>query len=320
MKTFVAGLLALTATLFTTAVLGQAYPSKPIRLVVAVPAGSLVDGVARVIGPKLAEGLGQPMLVENKPGAGGSVGAAEVARAPADGHTLLLMFDTHAVNHHLYKNLSYDPFRSFEHVSLLVTSPQLLVAATNFPPSTVTELVAFAKANPGKVTYGSVGTGSSNHLNAVLLASRTGIDMLHIPYKGGAPLTTDVIGGHVNVAFVTAPLVVPQVKAGRLKALAIGSEHRISQLPNTPTVAETLPGFTATGWVGMLAPAGIPKEIRARLHGEVIKTLTDPKVRALLVDQGFEVVGSTPEDFLSFVQAESDKRAKVIRDYQIRVE
>ena len=314
------GLAALVASLIAAQVSAQTYPSKPIRILVPWPAGGTVDGVARVIGPNLAAGLGRPVLVENKPGAGGSIGEAEAARAPADGHTLLLVFDTHAVNHLLYKDPGYDPFKSFEHVSLLVTSPQVLAAATNFAPATVAELVAFAKANPGKVTYATVGAGSSNHLNALLLANRTGIDMVHVPYKGGAPMMIDMVGGQVNVMFVSAPQAIPQVKGGRIKALAVGAARRIPQLPDTPTVAETLPGFAAQSWVGMLVPAGTPKEIAARLRGESARVLAEPEVRGKLVGQGFDVMGSTPEEFLAFARAESDKWAQVVRDYRIRVE
>jgi len=296
------------------------YPSKPIRLIVPWPAGGTVDGVARVIGPSFSAGLGRPLLVENRAGAGGSIGQAEAAKAPADGHTVLLVFDTHAVNHLLYKNLGYDPFKSFEHVSLIVTSPQVLVGANNFAPSTVAELVTHAKSNPGKVTYATVGAGSSNHLNALLFANRTGIEMTHVPYKGGAPMMIDMVGGQVNVMFVSAPQAIPQAKAGRIKALAIGSARRIPQLPDTPTVAESLPGFAAQSWVGMLGPAGTPKDIVARLHAELTKALADPEVRGKLAAQGFDVVGSAPGEFLAFARAESDKWAKVIRDYQVRVE
>jgi tripartite-type tricarboxylate transporter receptor subunit TctC len=302
------------------AAIAQAWPAKPIRLVVPWPAGGTVDGVARVLGPKLAEALGQPLVVENKAGAGGSIGEAEAARAPADGYTLLFVFDTHAVNHLLYKNPGYDPFRSFEHVSLLVTSPQVLAGANNFAPASVAELVAFAKANPGKVTYATVGAGSSNHLNALLFSSRTGIEMTHVPYKGGAPMMTDMIGGQVNVMFVSAPQAIPQVKAGRIKALAVGAAQRIAQLPETPAVAETLPGFAAQSWVGALLAAGTRKEIVTRLHGELAKALADAEVRGRLAAQGFDVVGSSPEEFFAFARAESDKWAKVIRDYGIKVE
>src|SRR6266851_3887426 len=184
-RSFVAA-TTLVASLLAGAAPAQ-YPSKPIHVIVPWPAGGTVDGVARVIGPSFSSSLGRPVVVENKAGAGGSIGQAEAAKAPPDGHTLLLVFDTHAVNHLLYKNLSYDPFRSFDHVSLLVTSPQVLAGATNFAPGSVPELVAFAKANPGRVTYATVGAGSSNHLNALLLSKRTGIEMTHVPYKGGAP-------------------------------------------------------------------------------------------------------------------------------------
>ena len=319
MNRIAAGLLALGMSLPMAAALAQT-PGKPIRVIVPWPAGGTVDGVARVIGPSFSSGLGRTLVVENKAGAGGSIGQAEAAKAPADGNTVLLVFDTHAVNHLLYKNLGYDPFKSFEHVSLLVTSPQVLAGATNFAPSTVAELVAHAKSNPGKVTYATVGAGSSNHLNALLLANRTGIEMTHVPYKGGAPMMIDLVGGQVNVMFVSAPQAIPQAKAGRIKALAIGAAHRIPQLPGTPTVAETLPGFAAQSWVGMLVPAGTPKEIVGRLHAEAAKTLAGPEVRGKLAGQGFEVVGSTPEEFLAFARAESEKWAKVIRDYQIRVE
>ncbi|HTQ73650.1 MAG TPA: tripartite tricarboxylate transporter substrate binding protein [Burkholderiales bacterium] len=293
---------------------------KPVRVIVPWPAGGTVDGVARVLAPKLAEGLGRPVVVENKAGAGGSIGETEAAKSAPDGSTVLLVFDTHAVNHLLYKDLAYDPFRSFEHVSLLVTSPQALVGANNFAPSSVAELVAYAKANPGKVTYATVGAGSSNHLNALLLSGRTGIEMTHVPYKGGAPMMIDLVGEQVNVMFVSAPQAIPQVKAGRIKALAIGSSKRIAQLPDTPTVAETLPGFTAQSWVGMLVPAGTPKELVARYSTEARKALADPEVRAKLSSQGFDIVGSSPEEFLAFVRAESDKWAGVIRKFGVRVE
>jgi len=317
LKLIVAGLAAI---LFAATALAESYPSKPIRVIVPWPAGGTVDGVARVIGPSLSSGLGRPVIVENKAGAGGSIGEAEAAKAPSDGHTALLVFDTHAVNHLLYKNLGYDPFKSFEHVSLLVTSPQVLVGATNFAPSTIADLIALAKADPGKVTYATVGAGSSNHLNALLLANRTGIEMTHVPYKGGAPMMIDLVGGQVNVMFVSAPQAIPQVKAGRIKALAIGAARRIPQLPDTPTVAETLPGFAAQSWVGMLVPARTPNEIIARLNAEATKALADPEVRGKLDAQGFDVVGSTPGEFLAFARAESEKWAKVIREYQIRVE
>jgi tripartite-type tricarboxylate transporter receptor subunit TctC len=311
---------ALVGVLVNAAAFAQAYPTKPIRAIVPWPAGGTVDGVARVLGPKLGNGLGQPVVVENKAGAGGAIGEAEAAKAAADGHTVLFVFDTHAVNHLLYKSPGYDPFESFAHVSLIATSPQVLVAASNFAPATLAELIAFARANPGRVTYASVGAGSSNQLNALALSNRAGLEMLHVPYKGGAPMMTDMIGGQVNVMFVSAPQAIPQVKAGRIKALAVGSAKRMAQLPDTPTVAETFPGFAAQSWVGMLVPAGTPKPVVARLHAELVKALADPGVRGKLEAQGFDVVGGAPEEFLAFVRAESAKWAKVIGENGIRVE
>jgi tripartite-type tricarboxylate transporter receptor subunit TctC len=205
-------------------------------------------------------------------------------------------------------------------VSLLVTSPQALVGASNFAPASVAGLIAYAKANPGKVTYATVGAGSSNHLNALLLSERAGLDMVHVPYKGGAPMMIDLVGGQVNVMFVSAPQAIPQVRAGRIKALAIGSAKRIAQLPDTPTVAETLPGFTAQSWVGMLVPAGTAKSVVARLHDEAAKALADPGVRGKLESQGFDVVGGSPAEFLAFARGESDKWAKVIARFAVRVE
>jgi tripartite-type tricarboxylate transporter receptor subunit TctC len=313
MKRILVALLFVSSSAF-----GQA--GKPIRAIVPWPAGGTVDGVARVLAPKFPESPGRAVVVENRAGAGGSIGEAEAAKAAGDGSTVLFVFDTHAVNHLLYKDLGYDPFKSFEHVSLLVTSPQALVGAKNFAPSSVTELVAYAKANPGKVTYATVGAGSSNHLNALLLSGRTGIEMTHVPYKGGAPMMIDLVGGQVNVMFVSAPQAIPQVRAGRIKALAIGSTRRLEQLPDTPTVAETLAGFTAQSWVGLLVPVGAPRETVARYNAEAKKALADPEVRGKLSSQGFEVVASSPDEFLAFARAEADKWARVIRDYNIRVE
>jgi tripartite-type tricarboxylate transporter receptor subunit TctC len=313
-------LVAFALAFAPLAALAQIYPSKPVKLVVGWPAGGTVDGVARVLSPKLSESLGQPVIIENKAGAGGSLGAAAVASAAPDGYTLLMVFDTHAVNHLLYRNPGYDTFKSFEHISRLVSSPQILVAANNFAPTTLAEFLAYAKANPAKVTYGSVGTGSSNHLNALFLAARTGIDMVHVPYKGGAPMMQDLVGGQLNVMFVSAPQALPQLKAGRIKALASGSAKRMAQLPDTPTVGETLSGFEAASWVGLVAPAGTPKDIVARLHREFARLLEDDEVRGRLQAQGFDIVASTPEEFLRFVRVESDKWAKVIRDYGIKVE
>ena len=299
--------------------LAQAYPAKPVRIVVPFPPGGTTDLVARMVQPKFAEFLGQPVLIENKGGAGGSIGAAEVARSVPDGYTLLMVFDTHAVNHHLFK-AAPDPFKTLEHISLMATSPSTLVAGTSFAPSNLREVVARAKADPGKVTYGSVGSGSSNHLGALLLEQAAGIRMTHVPYKGGAPLVQAMLGNQVDIAFVSTPLILPHIKSGKVKGIAVGGRNRMAQLPDVPTLAETFPGFELVSWFGILAPAGTPKDAVTRVHREIARTLAVPEVNQRLVEGGFEVIGSTPDEFLKFVRGESDKLGKVIRDNAVAVE
>ena len=319
MKTVIAiGVAASLAA--ASATFGQTYPAKPVRVVVPYPAGGTTDLVARIVTPVLAESLGQPVLVENKAGAGGTIGTGEVARATPDGHTVLVVFDNHAVNHHLYKHLPYDPLKAFEPVSLMVQSPLLLVGATSFPPSNVGELVAYAKANRGKVAFGSTGTGNSGHLAALLLAQRGGYEALHVPYKGGAPLINDLLGGQVGFAFISMPLVASQVRGGKLKAIGLAGRDRAPQLPQVPTVADTLPGFEAQSWVGMLVPAGTPEPVIARLAAETTKALARPDLRERLAGQGFIVVGSSPGDFGTYIRAESDKWGKVIRELNVTLE
>ena len=315
MKFLLAGLLAIP--LFA---LAQTYPTKPLRVIVPWPAGGTVDGLVRSVAPKMSDALAQPVLVENRPGASGSLGAAEVARAAPDGYTLLAVFDTHATNHLLYKSLPYDGFRAFEHVTQIAASPQAFVGAVNFAPRTLPELIAFGKANPGRISYATVGAGSSNNLNAVLFMSRVGIDMLQIPYKGGTPAVTDLLGGQVNVMIVSAWQTIPHIRAGKLTGLAVGSKQRMAQLPEVPTFAETLPGFEANSWTGIVAPARTPPEIVARLNREILRALEAADVRDKLNAQGFEIVGSTPQVFAAFVAAESDKWAKVVRAYNIRAD
>ncbi len=299
--------------------LAQSYPAKPVRVVVPFPAGGTTDLVARMVQAKFAEFLGQPVIIENKGGAGGSIGAAEVARAAPDGYTLLMVFDTHGVNHHLYKQAP-DPFRTLEHISLMVTSPSTLVAGTAFAPGTLREVVARAKADPGKVTYGSVGTGSSNHLGALLLEQAGGVKMTHVPYKGGGPLVQAMLGNQVDIAFISTPLILPHIKSGKVKPIAGGGAKRIAQLPDVPTLSETFPGLELVSWFGILAPAGTPKDVTARVHREITRTLAVPEVNQKLVDGGFDVVGSSPEAFLAFVRGESDKLGKVIRDNNVAVD
>lgn len=320
MHKFIIATLAALVVAGPAAALAQTFPSKPVRVVVPYPTGGTTDLVARIVTPVLAESLGQPVLVENKAGAGGTIGTAEAARAAPDGHTVLVVFDNHAVNHHLYKNLPYDPLKAFEPVSLMVQSPLLLVGATSFPPANVAELIEYAKANRGKVAFGSTGTGNSGHLAALLLAQRGGYEALHVPYKGGAPLINDLLGGQVGFAFISMPLVAPQVRGGKLKALGLAGRERAAQLPQVPIVADTLTGFEAQSWVGMLVPAGTPQPVVARLASETAKALARPDLRERLAGQGFIVVGSTPADFGTYIRAESDKWGKVIRDLNVTLE
>jgi len=299
--------------------LAQTYPSKPVRLIVPFPAGGTTDLIARLMQAKFQEHLGQPIIIENRSGAGGSVGAAEAAKSSPDGYTLLMVFDSHAINHHIYK-VAPDPFRTLEHISLMVTSPSSLVVVTRLAPNTLRELVAHAKANPDTVTYATAGIGSSNHLAALLLEGYAGIRMTQVAYRGGGPMIQALLGQQVDISFLSTPLILPHIKSGKVKAIAVGGKSRIAQLPEVPTLGETYPGFEQISWFGILAPAGTPREVIARVHRDTVRTLQVPEVRAKLVEQGFEVVGSTPEEFLRYVQAESDKLGKLIRDNKIVVD
>jgi tripartite-type tricarboxylate transporter receptor subunit TctC len=299
--------------------LAQSYPVKPVRLIVPFPAGGATDLIARMIQAKFQEHLGQPLLIENRGGAGGSIGAAEAAKATPDGYTLLMVFDTHAVNHHLYKS-ALDPFKTLEHISLMVTSPSALVAVTSYAPNNLAEIVADARANPERVTYSTPGTGSSNHLAALLLEGYAGIKTTQIAYKGGGPMIQALLGQQVNITFLSAPLILPHIKSGKVKAIAVGGKQRMPQLPEVPTLGETYPGFEQTSWFGILGPVGMPREVVARVYRDTVRTLQAPEVREKLTEQGFAVVASTAEEFLRHVQNESDKLGKLIRDNAIKVE
>jgi tripartite-type tricarboxylate transporter receptor subunit TctC len=291
----------------------QSYPTKPVRIIVPFPVGGTTDLVARAIQHKLQENLGQQVIIENRSGAGGSIGAAEAARAAPDGYTLLMVFDTHATNHHLFK-AAPDPFKAFEHISLMVTSPSALVGVTSFAPNNLREVVAFARSNPGKVTYSTPGSGSSNHLAALLLEQHGGIKMTQVSYGGGGPMTQALLSQQVNISFFSMPPMVPHIKAGKLKGIAVGSRQRMPQLPDVPTLSETFPGFEVTSWFGVLAPAGTPKDVLARVHRDFARSLQTPEIRDKLTDMGFQVVASTPEEFLRWVRTESDKLGRLIRE------
>jgi tripartite-type tricarboxylate transporter receptor subunit TctC len=314
MKRFLAA-LALAPCL----ALAQAYPTKPVRIIVPFPPGGTTDLIARMVQAKFQEALGTQVLIENRGGAGGSIGAGEAARSAPDGYTMLMVFDTHAVNHHLYKEAP-DPFKTLDHLMLMVTSPSTLVAVANFAPGNLRELVERARADAGRVTYATAGAGSSNHLGALLLEQYAGIRMTHVPYKGGGPMVQALLGNQVDICLMSTPLILPHIQAGKVKAIAVGGRQRLAQLPNVPTLAETYPGFEQVSWFGLLTPVGVPKEISARIHRDMARTLQVPEVRQRLTERGFEVLASSPEEFLRFVRAESDKLGKLIRDSGIKVE
>jgi len=293
----------------------EVYPNKPVRLVVPFGAGGTGDILARVIGQHLSTGLGQQVVIDNRPGAGGNIGADVVAKAAPDGYTLLLAANsTHGANVSLYKKMPFDPVKDFAPVTLLASVSNLLLVHPSVPANSIKELIALAKSKPGQLNFASSGNGTSTHLAGELFKSMAGVDIVHIPYKSGAPAVTDLLSGHVTMLFNSTLAVLPHVKAGKLKALGISSVHRSPVLPEMPTIAESgLPGFEVTAWFGILAPAGTPKEIIHRLHAEIVKVLRLPEVKARLSDQGAEPVGNTPERFAAYIQAEIAKWAEVVK-------
>ncbi|HZQ73512.1 MAG TPA: tripartite tricarboxylate transporter substrate binding protein [Burkholderiales bacterium] len=298
------------------------YPAKPVRLVVPFPAGSTPDIVGRTLGEKLREAWGQPIVVDNKTGAGGNIGTAEVAHAAPDGYTLLIGINGPiAVNRALYKELPYDPEKDLEPLSLLASGAQMLAVHPSVPAADLGQFIAYAKANPDKLSYGSVGAGSASHLTMELLKSQAGIALVHVPYRGFPPVVQDLLAGNIQATFAIIPAVLPQVKAGKLKALAVTSARRTPIAPDVATVAEQgFPRFDATAWIGLLAPAGLPREIAARIAGDTQRAMALPEVRELLGKQGFDVVGSTPGEFAKFIRSETAKWTAVVKATGARAE
>lgn len=301
--------------LFATHAHAQAWPARPVKIVVSFPPGSTPDTVARVLAPKLQEALGQPFVVENRAGAGGNLAADQVAKSAADGYTLLVSTNAAvATNKVLYRDLPYDPEKDLETISLLAAAPQLLVVHPSVPANSFKELVAHVRANPGRLSYGSVGSGSAAHLTMELLKSHQRLFVVHIPYRGFPQAVTDMVGGTIHVMFAIAPGVLPQVKAGRLRALAVTSMKRIDSVPELPSVAELgLPQLESLAWIGLLAPARTPASVIDRLAGEAQKGLRAPDAAKALANQGFEVIANTPAEFRRFQRAEIEKWGKVIR-------
>ncbi len=295
-----------------------AYPSKTVRVIVPFPAGGLVDGMARILMPEISRSIGQSIVVDNRSGASGSIGAAAAAQSPADGYTLLLVLDSHAINPLVYKTLPYDTDKDFVPISLIARAPMVAVANENSPPNNMTELVKYARQHPNAVNFASVGAGSASHLTAELFNMTANVSMTHVPYKGGAPAQTDLMAGQVQVMWGTAPYAQSLVNAGKLKALGQASATRSPAFPALPTVAEQgLPNFEAYGWIGLLAPAGTAPGIVAFWNQQIAKAMKNPDIAKRLGDQGFELVVSSPERFGAFIQSEQKTWAKVIRGKSI---
>jgi len=312
-------------TLLTLAVLASAapqasaqpsaaYPSKPIRLIVALPAGGPTDILARLIAQPLASNIGQPIVIDNRPGAGGNIGAEMVAKSPPDGYTLLMgTSGPLAINASLYSHIGYDPLRDFDPIILAASAPFVIVAHPAVPANNVKELIALAKAKPGQLNFGSV-PGNASHLATELFKYMAGVNMTLVPYKGAAQATTETIAGQIQLSFASTPGSVPQVKAGKLKALAVTSSKRIGPLPDIPTVAESgVPGYEASVWYGVVAPARTPREIILKLNAETAKVINDRANRDKLAASDFEATQSTPAEFGAFIRAETAKWSKVVK-------
>jgi tripartite-type tricarboxylate transporter receptor subunit TctC len=299
----------------------QAYPSKPIRIIVPFSAGGGVDTLARMVGQRVSEQVGQTVLVENRPGAGGNIATQAVATAPADGYTILIGANGLAANTSLYQNLPFDMLKDFAPVASIGASPLIMVAAPGFAPGNLQELIALAKSKPGKVTYATGGTGTSGHLASEMLKSAAQIDLAHVAYKGGTQAFVDLQAGRVDVMFIDPPLAMPQIKAQRLKPIVVGSSKRFSLLPDVPTVAESgVPGFDATVWWGFVAPARTPPEAIQKLNAEINKALAHPPLRQRLEEMGVVVTSWAPEEFGRFLAAETDKWATVVKRANIRAD
>jgi len=314
---------AIAALLFAAALPALAqYPGKPIHIVVPSAPGDGSDLTSRLIGDKLAAVLGQPVVIENKLGAGGVVGTEYAARQPADGYTLIMAnAGSHAINAALYSKLPYDPAKDFAAVALVGIAPNMMSVNPSLPVKSVAEFIAYAKAHPGTINYGSGGNGSSAHLSAELFKTMAGIQMNHVPYKGATPALTDLAGGQVQVMIANLPPMLPLVKAGKLRALAVTTTRRYPGLPDVPTVAESgLAGYETVAWFGLFAPAGTPKEIVSRLNREVNAIVSQPDVRERLLGMGMEPALGTPEDFAARQAADIAKWKKVVADSGAKVD
>ncbi len=314
--TLLAGTLALTLGASASA---QTYPNKPIRLVVTFPSGGAPDILARLFSEKAQ--LGQPVVVDNKPGAGGNIGADFVAKSAGDGYTLVLgTVGTHSINGSLYEKMPYDMVKNFSPVSLIASAPNLLVVNNNVPVKTVPEFVAYLKANPDKLSFGSPGVGTSVHVSGELFKSMTGTKMTHVPYKGRQFAIPDLVGGSIQLMFDNMPSALPMAREGKIRAIAVTTAKRSSAAPEIPTIAESIPGFEATTWFAMFAPAGTPKPVVDRLNAEVLRVFRLPEVAERLKTLGLEAVLSSPEELAAYQASEIVKWTKVVRESGAKAE
>jgi len=316
---FVAAVLVAAGT---PALQAQDYPAKPIRLIIPYTPGGTADMLARTMGQKMAASLGQQIIVDNRPGAGGNIGADLAAKAAPDGYTIVMgTVATHAINPNLYATMPYDADKDFAPIVLVATLPNLLVVNPSVPAKNVKELIALARAKPGELAFASAGNGTSQHLSGELFKKMTDVDMIHIPYKGSAPAVSDLIGGQVQLMFDNIPSSLPQVRAGKLRALAVTGPKRSPVLPDLPTLSEAgLPGFSITSWFALFAPAGTPSKILLRLNKEAAKAIASQDLRQQWMAQGIEPAGGTADQLAEFRRIEAPKWAKIIRDSGARVE
>jgi tripartite-type tricarboxylate transporter receptor subunit TctC len=314
--------LAALPSLVPPAAAQDSWPTKPITYVVPFPAGGTTDTLARIIGQKLSAALGQNVLVDNKPGAGGNIGSDFVAKAKPDGYTILGgTISSHAINASIYPKLAFDPVKNFAPITLIGTNPLVLIVSPSSPAKTVKDIIAEAKAKPGVLAYASAGNGTSQHLAGELLETLAKVDMVHVPYKGSAPAITDVMGGQVPMMFDTTVVAAPQIKGGKVRALGVSSTKRVKGWEDIPTIAETgVPGYEIVSWQGIFAPAGTPPEIVKRLNAEIVKILKMPDVHERLEGLGVDPVANTPEEFAAFQKAEIAKWAKVVKDAGIKAD
>lgn len=297
----------------------QTYPDKPIRLVVPFPAGGPADSLGRLLGEKMTQSLGQPVIIENRGGAGGNIGAEAVARAAPDGYTLLLNASSHVINASLYDTLSYDPIKDFTPITEVASYMLVLVVHPSVAAASLAEFVAFAKSKPGGLQVANAGSGTPTHLSAALFGQAAGLDFVHVPYRGAAPANTDLLGGHVVAMFNNPINALPQVRTKELRAIAVTGSKPLSLMPELPTIAESgYPGYEARTWYGLFGPARLPSEVVAKLHEATVKALRLPDVQEKLAAQGWDLTGSSPAEFAIFLKAESEKWSKVVKGAGIK--